>query len=106
MQTNTSVVPRRWERQVAETPIRLVLDPARFKTDNSAVTVDISVCGALVRTTLTPAPGDWVGVIPKSDFPHAIPARVVWVREDEYSHWTFAGLEFIEVSALEEKMAA
>ena len=37
-----------------------------------------------------------MGVINKGDFPHAIPTRVVWVREDESSHWTFAGLEFLE----------
>jgi hypothetical protein len=105
MQTNSGSITRRWERQEAKTPIRLVLDPARFKTDDSAVTLDVSICGARVRTTLTLAPGDWVGVVPKGDFPHAIPARVVWVREDDYSHWTFAGLEFIEALA-QEKMAA
>jgi hypothetical protein len=104
MQTNTAVIPRRWERQEAETPIRLVLDPAHFKADNSAITLDISLCGARVRTNLTLVPGDWVGVIPKEGFPHAIPARVVWAREDDYSHWTFAGLEFIDESA--NKMAA
>ncbi|HXW15762.1 MAG TPA: PilZ domain-containing protein [Terriglobia bacterium] len=104
MQPNTAVIPRRWERQEAETPIRLVLDPAHFKSDNSAVTLDISIYGARVRTSLELAPGDWVGVIAKGDFPHAIPARVVWSREDEYSHWTFAGLEFIDEFI--DKMAA
>ena len=96
MPAKTEIVPRRWERQKTESPIRLVLDPARFKTDNSAVALDISLSGACVRTNLTLAPGDWVGVIPKGDFPHAIPGRVVWAREDEYSHWTFAGIEFTE----------
>jgi hypothetical protein len=96
MPAKTEIVPRRWERQKTESPIRLVLDPARFKTDNSAVALDISLYGACVRTNLTLAPGDWVGVIPKGDFPHAIPGRVVWAREDEYSHWTFAGIEFTE----------
>lgn len=104
MQTNSGITPRRWERQEAMTPVRLVLDPTRFKTDDSAVTLDMSFGGARVRTTLTLAEGDWVGVVPKGDFPHAIPARVVWVREDSYSQWTFAGLEFIEAAA--EKMAA
>jgi len=98
MQTKSGVMLRRWERQEAETPIRLVLDPAHFKADNSAVTLDISLCGARVRTSLTLAPGDWVGFIAKEDFPHAIPARVIWAREDDYSHWTFAGLEFIDES--------
>lgn len=98
MQTNSAVIPRRWERQEMETPIRLVLDPAHFKADDSAITLDISLCGARVRTNLTLVPGDWVGVVPKGNFPQAIPARVVWAREDDYSHWTFAGLEFIDPS--------
>ena len=96
MQTKNDLTPRQWERQKTETSIRLVLDPKRFKADNSAVALDVSLSGARVRTNLTLVPGDWVGFIPKGDFPHAIPARVVWAREDEYSHWTFAGLEFIE----------
>jgi hypothetical protein len=104
MQTSTDANPRRWDRQKVETPISLVLDPAHFKTDKSALTLDISLSGALVRTHLTLVPGQWVGVVPEGDFPHAIPARVVWAREDDYSHWTFAGLEFINEAI--EKMAA
>jgi hypothetical protein len=96
MQTNTSVPPRRWERQPASIPISLVLKADHFKADNSAITVDISLHGAEVRTNLTLAPGEWVGVVPKGEFPHAIPTHVVWVREDEASRWTFAGLEFLD----------
>jgi hypothetical protein len=96
METNTELVPRQWERQKTSSPIRLVLDPSRFKEDNSALALDVSLSGAQVRTTLNLAPGDWVGFVVKGDFPHAVPARVVWAREDDYSHWTFAGLEFIE----------
>jgi hypothetical protein len=96
MPANTKVIPRRWERQKTESPVRLVLDSARFKADKSAVALDISLSGACVRTTLTLSPGEWVGVIPKGDFPHAIPARVVWAKEDSYSHWTYAGLEFVD----------
>lgn len=96
MLAKTELVPRRWERQKTESPVRLVLDSAHFKADNSAVALDLSLSGACVRTNLTLAPGDWVGVIPKGDFPHAIPGRVIWAREDDYSHWIFAGIEFIE----------
>ena len=96
MQTNTSVPPRRWERQPASIPISLVLKADHFKADNSAITVDISLHGAEVRTNLALVPGEWVGVVPKGEFPHAIPTHVVWVREDEVSHWTFAGLEFVD----------
>jgi len=95
MQPNIPVSPRRWERALATIPIRLVLKPENFKADDSATTVDVSLRGAKVETSLALVPGEWVGVIPKGEFPHAIPARVVWVREDESSHFTVAGLEFI-----------
>jgi hypothetical protein len=73
-----------------------VLKADHFKADNSAITVDISLHGAEVRTNLALVPGEWVGVVPKGEFPHAIPTHVVWVREDEASRWTFAGLEFLD----------
>ncbi|MGO8790063.1 MAG: PilZ domain-containing protein [Terriglobia bacterium] len=96
MQTDTPTNSRRWERELATIPISLVLKAERFKTDNFATTVDISLRGMRVRTNLTLVPGEWIGVVPKGEFPHAIPARVVWVREDESSHWIFAGLEFLQ----------
>jgi hypothetical protein len=104
METTTELTPRQWERQEAQTPISLVLDSTHFKKDASAVILDVSISGARVRTSLALEPGEWVGVIPKGDFPHAIPSRVVWAREDSTSHWTFAGIEFIAEYA--EKMAA
>jgi PilZ domain len=96
MQTNIPLNVRRWERELAEVPVRLVLKAESFKSDNSAITVDVSVRGMRVRTNLALVPGEWIGVVPKGEFPHAIPARVVWAREDEVSHWTFAGIEFIQ----------
>jgi hypothetical protein len=99
MQTNNSANPRRWEREPAKIPIRLVLKADHFKADDSAITVDISLRGASVQTKLALVPGEWVGVVPSGEFPHAIPTRVVWVREDEYSHWTLAGLEFLDALA-------
>jgi hypothetical protein len=33
--------------------------------------------------------------VPKGEFPHAIPARVVWVR-GESGLWYVAGLEFLQ----------
>ncbi len=95
MTSNIPVNPRRWERALAEIPIRLVLKAENFKADDSAMTVDVSLRGAKVQTRLALVPGEWVGVVPKGEFPHAIPARVVWVREDESSHFNIAGLEFI-----------
>jgi hypothetical protein len=89
---------RQWEREPATIPVSLVLKGGRYKADHSATTVDISLRGASVRTYLALAPGEWVGVVAKGEFPHAIPSRVVWVREDEYSYWNFAGLEFLQTS--------
>jgi len=98
MLLNIPDFPRRWERELATIPIRLVLKAENFKADDSALAVDVSLCGMKVRTNLALVPGEWVGVVPKGEFPHAIPARVVWAREDESSHWTFAGIEFIQTT--------
>jgi hypothetical protein len=95
MPPNMPTVPRRSERRPAIIPIRLVLEAENLDADNSAIAIDISTDGVGVRTKLTLVPGEWVGYIDKSDFPHAIPSRVVWAREDQDSHWTFAGLEFL-----------
>ena len=93
MHENTSHTPRRCERQPSKIPISLVLEADPFKADDSAITVDISPRGASVRTKLALVPGDWVKVAAKGEFKQAIAALVVWVREDESSHSTFAGLE-------------
>jgi len=98
MPTKQSVTSRRWARQPATIPISLVLRADHFKEDDSAIVVDISLRGASVRTKLELAPGAWVGVVAQGEFPHAIPTRVVWVRDDEVSRFTFAGLEFLEAS--------
>jgi hypothetical protein len=66
-----------------------------YKKDSAATTIDISLRGLSVRTSLALVPGEWVGVVAKGEFPQAIPARVVWAREEETSKWTFAGLEFL-----------
>ncbi|MGD0225518.1 MAG: PilZ domain-containing protein [Terriglobia bacterium] len=95
MQESTAHTPRRWERREATIPISLMLKAGEIKTDESATTVDISLHGAKVRTKLTLVPGEWVGFVPKGEFTYAIPSRVVWVREYESSHWTLAGLEFL-----------
>ena len=96
MPINNFTNPRRWEREAASIPIRLVLKAENFKADDSALTLDVSMSGMRVQTNLALVPGEWVGVVPKGEFPHAIPAHVVWAREDEFSHWTLAGLEFVK----------
>ena len=95
METINPVDLRTWERESAEIPVRLVLRSEKFKVDDAATTIDISLRGMAVRTALVLVPGEWVGVVAKGEFPHAIPTRVVWVREEEPSHWILAGLEFL-----------
>jgi hypothetical protein len=96
MQTNNPPNVSQWERESATIPIGLVLKAESFKADNSATIMDISLGGMRVQTTLPLVPGEWVGVVPPGEFPHAIPAHVVWSREDESTHWTVAGLEFLQ----------
>lgn len=103
MQTTTPANLRRWERQPATVPIGLAmktdtgltLKANHYKTDDSALTVDISLHGVRVRTVLALVPGEWVGVVPKGEFPYAVQARVVWIREDESTHRTYAGIELL-----------
>ena len=95
MQESGCQTPRRWERRSATIPISLVPKASHSPTDDSAITIDISLHGAKVRTKLTLVPGEMVRFVPKGEFPDAIPTRVVWVQEDESSPWTFAGLEFL-----------
>ena len=95
MAVTTSISSRRCERKPKTIPVSLVLKGGPTMSDGSAFTLDISLRGALVRTKLPLFPGEWVGVVPQGDIPHAIPARAVWVREDKYM-WTYAGLEFLD----------
>jgi hypothetical protein len=95
MPANASTSGRRCERKAKTIPISLVLKEGRTKLDDSAFTLDISMRGASVRTKLSLEPGEWVGVIPVGELPDPIPARAVWVREDEQL-WTYAGLEFLD----------
>ncbi len=98
MERQSTQTPRRWDRDSVTMPVRLVLSSERFKSDNSATTLDISLRGMRVRTNLDLIPGEWIGIVPKAGFPQAIPARVIWAREDEVSRWIFAGLEFIQTT--------
>ena len=85
---------RRSERESTAIPISLVKHSGGFRQDDAAETIDVSLTGMKVRTALPLAPQDWVGVIAKDEFPHAIPAQVVWARVDEQTLWTFAGIQF------------
>jgi hypothetical protein len=95
MPSNAPSKTRRSERESTTISISLVKRSDSFRQDDSAQTIDVSVNGMKVRTALLLAPKDWVGVIAKDEFPHAIPAQVVWARVDEHTLWTFAGIEFV-----------
>ena len=95
MEAKPAANQRQWEREPAAVPVSLVLSAENFKSDPAATTVDISLSGVGVRTKLFLIPGEWVGIVPKGQFPHAIPARVAWAREDESNNATVAGLTFI-----------
>jgi hypothetical protein len=99
MGARTFHTPRRWDRDPVSMPVRLVLSSERFRSDNSAITVDVSLRGMKVRTTLADLiPGEWIGIVPKAGFPQAIPARVIWSKEDEVTRWIYAGLEFLQTN--------
>jgi hypothetical protein len=51
--------------------------------------------GVGVRTTLALVPTQGVEIVITGQFSQTIPARVVWVREDESSNSTIAGLKFL-----------
>jgi len=95
MPTDNPANSRKWEREPATIQVELILKNDKFKVGHSATTLDVSLQGVGVRTTVALIPGEWVGVVPKGEFPQAIPARVVWSRDEEPSHWTLAGLEFL-----------
>ena len=86
---------RRMEREPAAIPISLVLRSETRHTTYEASTLDLSLGGASVQTYLDLAPGDWVGIVPKGEFPFAIPSRVVWVRPKD-SLFNIAGLQFLD----------
>ena len=94
MNENACPTPRRWQRQPSKFPISLGLEYDHLKADNSATAIDISPSGVSVRTKLALVPGEWVKVAAKGKFKYAITAHVVWSREDESNHSTFAGLDF------------
>jgi hypothetical protein len=95
LQTHTPSTSRRSERESRTIPISLVRRSQNFGKDDEAMTIDISMHGMRIRTALPLAAEEWVEVIATKEFPHTIPAQVVWAREEESSHSTLAGIEFL-----------
>ena len=94
MQEHSNYTRRLCQRQPSNAPISLLLEDAPFKAHDSATTVNISPHGASVRTQLALARGEWLDIATTGEFTQSIAAIVVWVRYDESSRLTAAGLEF------------
>ncbi len=95
MQTNSPLDLRRWKREPVSIPVSLVLKADKFESGTSTATINISLGGVSVRTTLALVQRQGVAIVLKGQFSQTIPARVVWVREDESSDSTIAGLKFL-----------
>jgi hypothetical protein len=67
----------------------------KLKSDTFTATIDVSLSGVGVRTTLALVPRQGVAIVIKGQFSQTIPARVIWVREDASSNSTIAGLKFL-----------
>ncbi len=95
MAETTAISARRCERKYKTMPVSLVLNGDTSSSDTAAFTLDISLLGASIRTKLPLYPGERVGFVPHGDITTPIPARAIWVREDQFM-WTYAGLEFLD----------
>jgi len=92
---------RRNEREQVTMPVSLVLRSQDRQATYEASTIDLSLGGASIQTYLELVPGEWVGVMPKTQFPYAIPSRVVWVRpQDAAGLFYQAGLKFLDTRAV------
>ena len=82
MQTNSPPDLRRWEREPVAIPVRLVLKADKLKSDTSTATINVSLAGVGVQTTLALVPKQGVEIVIKAQFSQTIAARVVWVRKE------------------------
>jgi c-di-GMP-binding flagellar brake protein YcgR len=95
MQTNSPHDLRRWEREPVAIPVSLVLKADKLESETSTTTINISLSGVGVRTTVGLVSKQGVAIVIKGQFSQTIAARVVWVRKDESSNSTIAGLKFL-----------
>lgn len=95
IQTMTATDLRRWEREPAAIPVSLVLESDESQKDTFAATLDISMSGAAVTTMLDLVPGQEVAIVFNGEFSVDIRARVIWVRKNESTNSTTAGLKFL-----------
>jgi hypothetical protein len=94
MQTKSVAELRGREREPANIPVGVVSQVGELKSDTSASTVNISLSGVRIRTKLALVPKQKVAITIEGQFSQTIPGRVVWVRQDQSSPWTTAGIKF------------
>ena len=86
---------RAWERRQTAVPLCIVSKGDLPKEDPFAATIDASLSGMRIRTTLGLAPRQEVSVVAVGQFSRTIRARVIWVRADESGESILAGLRFL-----------
>jgi hypothetical protein len=85
---------RRRDREPTTIPVGVVSKVGEEKTDAEASAMNISLSGARVRTRLELVPKQPVQIVIEGQFTQSIPGRVVWVKKDQSSPWTEAGIKF------------
>ena len=95
MQTSSAANLRRWERESVAISASLVMKADKLESKISTTIMNISLCGVAVRTKLALVPEGEMEIVITGQFSRAIPARVVWVRQDESGGWTIVGLKFL-----------
>ena len=86
---------RKLKRHTVSVPIGIALKANELPLEITAATMNIALSGVSVVTPVAMVPGQEVKIVIKGQFSQTIPARVVWVREDESSHRTIAWLKFL-----------
>lgn len=95
MQTISAADLRRWEREPVAIRVGLILKADKLTSDTFTATINVSLSGVGVRTTLALVPRQEVAIVINGQFSQIIPARVVWVRHDDSSNSRIAGLKFL-----------
>ncbi|MGH9772722.1 MAG: PilZ domain-containing protein [Candidatus Acidiferrales bacterium] len=90
----TKSVCRRCERIRVRMPVALVVGSQPPESPSKATTIDFSPLGLCVRSEITLAPGERVGLILSDTPSQPLFCRVVWTGEPGPSGSRDAGLEF------------
>jgi hypothetical protein len=98
MQPTSALNLRKWERETIAIPASIVLRADKSDSEIATTIVDISLCGVAIRTEVELVPNQELEIVITGEFSRAMPARVVWVRRDQFSQGTIVGLKFLAYS--------